>query len=84
MLQLKQINSFLFKLRHPIKKGNRSKTTRDLHIQYDICFHHEEEHGHFHDKLYQQIFQIFLISHMRLVEAACCPSHQLPLFGAKE
>ena len=45
-----------------------------LHIQYDICSHHGEEHGHFRDKLNQRIFQVFLNFHMYIVEAACYPS----------
>jgi hypothetical protein len=64
-----------------LKKGadlNRqeSKTwKKNLHIQCDICSHHEEEYEHFHDKLYRQTFHVFLISHMHIVEEAYYPSH---------
>lgn len=54
----------------------------NLHNRSYICSLHEEEHEHSHDKQYRQIFQVFLIFHMRRVGEAYCPSHQLQLFEA--
>jgi hypothetical protein len=63
---------------------NRQAKPQDLHIQYDICSHHEEAREHFHDKQYPQIFHVSLIFHMHIVGATCCPFHPLPRFGAEE
>jgi hypothetical protein len=51
-----------------------NKDKENMHIQYEICSHHVE-YAHFRGKLYQQNFQVFLISHMLVVEESYYPSH---------
>ena len=73
---------YIYHVKHKPNCKKECKSFYDLHIQSDKYFHHEEEHGHFHDKLHQQIFQVFLIFHMHVVGEVCCPPHQLLQFEA--